>query len=74
MTFHMACQIFSYRDLRALMKSRRMRWYSYLNKREMAFRLFGMDAAVNRGICQINQLRRYKVAIPDDIKQWETIR
>ena len=74
MTYHLACKLFTWRELRALMKARNMRWYSYLTKRELAFRLFGMDATINRGLCQLNQLRRYKVAIPDEIKQWETFR
>ena len=70
MTYLEADKTFTKKELRALAKARGLRWYSYLVKRELAFRLFGLDAAINRGLCQLNQLRRYGTPIPNDIKQW----
>lgn len=68
-----ATYYFTKQELRALAKARGLRWYSYLIKRELAFRLFGLDASINRGLCQVNQLRRYGVPQPTDPKQWSLI-
>ena len=73
MTYLEATRRFTKKDLRALAKARGLRWYSYLNKIELSFRLFGLDAAVNRGLCQTNQLRRYKTPVPNDPSQWSSI-
>ena len=68
-----AVQLFTKKELRALAKARGLRWYSYLIKRELAFRLFGLDASINRGLCQLNQLRRYQVPIPAQAEQWSQL-
>ena len=73
MTYQYALKLFTKKELRALAKARGLRWYSYLVKSELAFRLFGMDAAINRGLCQVNQLRRYRTPQPNDPKQWSLI-
>ena len=73
MTYQYALKLFTKKELRALAKARGLRWYSYLVKSELAFRLFGMDTAVNRGLCQVNQLRRYRTPQPNDPKQWSLI-
>ena len=73
MTYLEADKTFTKKELRALAKARGLRWYSYLVKRELAFRLFGLDAAINRGLCQLNQLRRYGAPIPNDTKQWTKV-
>ena len=73
MTYMEASQFFTKKELRAIAKARGTRYYSFLNKLELSFRLFGLDSSVNRGLCQMNQLRRYKVPVPNDPKQWSTI-
>ena len=73
MTYLEATKTFTKKELRALAKARGLRWYSYLVKRELAFRLFGLDTAINRGLCQLNQLRRYGAPIPNDTKQWTKV-
>lgn len=73
MTYHQALRTFTRDELRALAKCRGLRWYSYLCKAELAHRLFGLDAAINRGLCQANQLRRYRAPEPNDPKQWKLI-
>ena len=73
MTYLEADKTFTKKELRALAKARGLRWYSYLVKRELAFRLFGLDTAINRGLCQLNQLRRYGAPIPNDTKQWTKV-
>ncbi len=73
MNYLSAEKLFTKKELRALAKARGLRWYSYLIKRELAFRLFGLDAAINRGLCQMNQLRRYKVPEPSQADQWSPL-
>ena len=73
MTFLEANRVLSKAELRAIAKVRRTRWYSYLNKLELAHRLFGLDAKVNKYLCVSNQLRRYKVKEPDQADQWQTL-
>lgn len=73
MTYLEANKTFTKKELRALAKARGLRWYSYLVKRELAFRLFGLDTSINRGLCQLNQLRRYGAPIPNDTKQWTKV-
>ena len=73
MTYLEATKTFTKKELRAIAKARGLRWYSYLMKSELAFRLFGMDTAINRGLCQLNQIRRYKTPEPNDPKQWRAI-
>lgn len=73
MNYLTAENLFTKSDLRALAKSKNMKWYSYLNKRELAFRIFGLDASINRGLCQLNQLRRYGVPVPMEVKQWSPL-
>lgn len=73
MTYLEADNFFTKKELRALAKARGLRWYSYLLKRELAFRLFGLDSHINHGLVQMNQLRRYKAPIPNDPTQWRTI-
>ena len=73
MTYTQALNLFTKKELRALAKARGLRWYSYLVKSELAFRLFGMNTAINRGLCQANQLRRYRAPEPNDPKQWKLI-
>ena len=71
MTYHQAISMFTRDELRALAKCRGLRWYSYLCKTELAHRLFGLDASINRGLCQADQLRRYRAPGPNDPKQWK---
>ena len=73
MTYLQALNLFTKNELRALAKARKMRWYSYLVKRELAFRLFSLDTNMNRALCQLNQMRRYKVPQPNDPRQWKTL-
>lgn len=73
MTYEQAVKLFTKHELRALAKARKMRWYSYLKKRELAFRLFSHDSALNRALCQVNQMRRYKVPQPNDPSQWRVV-
>ena len=73
MNYQDAVNIFTKAELRAIAKARGMRWYSYLVKRELAFRLFSQDALVNRALCQLNQMRRYKTPQPNDPSQWRAI-
>lgn len=73
MTYIEANKFFTKKELRAIAKARGTRLYSYLTKLELSHRLFGLDAAINRGLCQMNQLRRYNVPIPNDPKQWSVI-
>ena len=73
MNYIEAARIFTKKELRALAKARGARLYSYLTKIELSHRLFGLDTAINRGLCQMNQLRRYKVPQPNDPKQWSLI-
>ena len=73
MTYIEATKTFTKKELRALAKARGLRWYSYLVKAELAFRLFGLDASINRGLCQTNQLRRYRTPQPNDPSQWSAI-
>ena len=61
MNYLQALNVFTRDELRAIAKLRGLRYYSYLTKRELSFRLFGMNAAMSRTLCAVNQLRRYKV-------------
>jgi hypothetical protein len=73
MNYLHACDVFTKHELRAIAKIRKLRWYSYLHKRELAFRLFGMDSRMNRVLCTVNQMRRYRTPEPNDPKQWELL-
>ena len=73
MTYIEANKTFTRDELRALAKVRNLRWYSYLMKIELAHRLFGVDAHINRGLCQLNQMRRYQTPIPNEPNQWNII-
>lgn len=68
-----ANELFTKKELRALAKARGLRWYSYLVKRELSFRLFGLDSSINHGLCQLNQLRRYQCPVPADVTQWSAL-
>jgi hypothetical protein len=70
MNYQTAVNIFTKHELRAIAKARKLRWYSYLQKHELAFRLFSGHGMLNRALCQLNQLRRYRVPEPNDTKQW----
>ena len=74
MNYEHALTIFTKAELRALAKVRGLRWYSYLVKRELAFRLFSLDERMNRALCQVNQMRRYKVPQPNDPNQWKVFK
>ena len=73
MHYQDAVRKFTKHELRGIARARKLRWYSYLTKIELAFRLFGMDSRINRGLCQLNQLRRYRIRIPDQQNQWEVL-
>jgi predicted membrane-bound dolichyl-phosphate-mannose-protein mannosyltransferase len=64
MTYHQAVRYFKKRELRALAKCRKIRWYSYLNKRELAFRLFGEHPVLDKTLMLVNQCRRYGTPLP----------
>jgi len=70
MNYLQACHVFTKMELRLLAKVRSLRWYSYLNKRELSFRLFGDNPQINRILCNVNQMRRYGIPQPDDPLQW----
>ncbi len=70
MNYLQAISVFTHAELRALAKVRGLRWYSYLRKKELSFRLFGMDPKLNRVLCSVNQMRRYNVPEPNDYSQW----
>lgn len=70
MTYWNALTTLRYIDLRALCKVRGIRWYSYLNKKELAYRLFGDDPILKRALCCVNQMRRHKIKEPMDPNQW----
>ena len=72
MNYLQAVNTFTRDELRKLAQMRGIRFYSYLVKCELAHRLFGLDASINRGLCQMNQLRRYGVPQPSDPKQWQS--
>ena len=73
MDWRNAMRVFTHRDLRHLAKARKIRWYSYLNKAELCFRIFGDDAILLKALCYANQCRRYGVREPDDANQWNRI-
>ena len=64
MNYLHALNVFSKAELRAIAKLRGLKYYSYLNKRELSFRLFGENQFLSNSLCALNQLRRYKVPIP----------
>ena len=64
MNYIQALSTFTKAELRAIAKLRGLRYYSYLTKRELSFRLFGENAMMSRTLCAVNQLRRYRVPIP----------
>ena len=70
MNYLHACNSFTRDELRAVAKVRGLRYYSYLCKRELAFRLFGDNVLLNRVLCNLNQMRRYSVPEPTDTSQW----
>ena len=71
MSFMQALTAFNFRELRALCKVRKLKWYGHLTKKELAYRLFGDDPYLKRGLCCANQIRRYKLPEPMDSSQWE---
>ena len=73
MTYIEANNYFTKKELGAIAKARGLRFYSFLLKLELAHRIFGLDSHINRGLCQMNQLRRYKVPMPTDPKQWRVL-
>ena len=73
MSYIEANNFFTKKELRAIAKARGVKLYSYLWKIELSHRIFGLDSSINRDLCQMNQLRRYKVPLPSDPKQWNVI-
>lgn len=71
MSFYHALEVLNFNELRALCKVRQLKWYGHLTKKELAYRLFGDDPYLKRGLCCANQLRRYKIAEPGDSDQWQ---
>lgn len=70
MNYEQAIRCFTKHELRAIAKARGLRWYSYLNKRELAFRLFSEHTMMNRFLCLLNQARRFEIPLPNDPSQW----
>ena len=64
MNWRHASEEFTKADLRALAKARKIRWYSYLKKNELAFRLFTDECLLTKTLCLVNQCRRYKTPLP----------
>ena len=71
MHYLQACSMFTKEELRSIAKIRKLRLYSYLSKRELAHRLFGASEMLNRILCDLNQMRRYRVPIPTDSSLWK---
>ena len=70
MNYLQALTVFTRDELRAVAQVRGLRWYSYLTKRELSFRLFGHNPQINRILCSVNQMRRYGIPEPNDPLQW----
>ena len=64
MSWRTALTTFTKRELRALAKCRGIRWYSYLKKNELAFRLFESTHHLSKTLMLVNQCRRYKTPLP----------
>ena len=64
MSWRSALATFTKRELRALAKCRRLRFYSYLNKTELAFRVFENTHHLSKTLMLVNQCRRYKTPLP----------
>ena len=64
MDYYNALRYFNKKELRALAKSRNLRWYSYLTKKELCFRLFGQHPVLEKLLMLVNQCRRYGTPLP----------